>query len=101
GKIDDSEMASILNRDPQFIERTIENVLKEQNLLGVEDDFDIRKRPYWKELKKQFNTAELNSFIYHWGKIIGQFRGDILHTEEVQILDAIKLQIMMEQCLQR
>ena len=38
-------------------------------------------------------------FTYHWGRIIGQFRDDVLPTEELQVIDAIKLEILMNRAL--
>jgi len=57
---------------------------------------NIRKSRYWETLQEQFDASELDSFEYHWKNIVRQFRDDILHTEEMQIVDAIKLQLMMD-----
>lgn len=57
---------------------------------------NIRKSRYWETLLEQFDQSELDSFEYHWKNIVRQFRDDILHTEEMQIVDVIKLQLMMD-----
>ena len=38
-------------------------------------------------------------FSYHWSRIIGQFKDDVLPTEELQVIDAIKLEILMNRSL--
>ena len=42
---------------------------------------------------------ELETFSFHWGKLWAQFGDDVFHTEEIQIIDAIKLQLLMNRCL--
>lgn len=59
---------------------------------------DIRQTRYWEELSQEFSDEELRSFQYHWQNIVKQFKDDILHTEEIQIVDAIKMEIKMHRC---
>lgn len=66
---------------------------------AMEAQYDLKSRPYWQELKKQFSAAELELLLYDWGRIIGQFHGDVYPTEETQILDVIKLDILMNRNL--
>ena len=65
----------------------------------VEATYDLQSRPYWNDLQQQFSKSELEMFVYHWGRIIGQFRDDVLPTEELQVIDAIKLEILMNRAL--
>ena len=51
------------------------------------------------EIKNQFTGEELELFKYHWTRIISQFKDDVLPTEELQILDVIKLEILMSRSL--
>jgi hypothetical protein len=46
---------------------------------------------YWREIQKQFDENEQELFLYHWSRIISQFRDDVLPTEELQVIDAIKI----------
>lgn len=62
-------------------------------------EFDLLSRPYWKELEQQFTQEELEMFKYHWVKIISQFRDDVIPTEELQVVDLIKLDILMNRSL--
>lgn len=66
---------------------------------AVQAEYDLKKRPIWKDIKQQFSKSELDTFLYHWSRIVGQFQGDILPTEELQILDAVKLEILMNRAL--
>ena len=89
--------------------RTVESVEKYLKKLGksfnkheafvVQAEYDIKSRPYWKELKAQFSDDELELFLYHWKQIIAQFRKDVLATEELQIVDTIKLEVLMNRAL--
>ena len=61
--------------------------------------YSLEDRPYWTELKAQFTTDELELFKYHWSRIISQFKDDVFPTEEIQVVDVIKLEILMNRCL--
>ena len=74
----------------------------------IEDRYNIRRKPYWINLKNSFTEKELKLFVYDWKKIINQFQNEVLPTEELQILDLIKTgieQLRAEQerkkCLER
>lgn len=91
------------------LDRAIEPVLKHLSKIGkgpntkknfeVQAAYDLKTRPYWSELQAQFSEDELKLFLYHWSQIVGQFRKDILPTEELQIIDVIKLEILMNRAL--
>lgn len=61
--------------------------------------YSLEDRPYWIELEAQFTTKELELFKYHWSRIISQFKDDVFPTEELQVVDVIKLEILMNRCL--
>ena len=52
-----------------------------------------------KELEKQFSESELEMFQFHFKKMWAQFKDDVFHTEEIQIVDTIKLEILMNRIL--
>lgn len=93
------EIARVLDRDPQ----TVENYIKQKVRIQVTDEesavFDLKERPYWKEIMQQFSQSELDLFTYHWSRIVSQFRDDVTPTEELQIVDLIKLELLMNRCL--
>lgn len=61
--------------------------------------YDLTFRPYWLELKSQFTDEELKLFQYHWSRIISQFKDDVIPTEELQVVDLIKLELLMNRAL--
>lgn len=97
------EIASELDRDPDSIESFIKNKLRRgisrQKQKELNAAYDLKNRPYWSDLKSQFSSQELEMFLFHWGRIISQFRDDVLPTEELQVIDAIKLELLMNRAL--
>jgi hypothetical protein len=95
------EIASRLNRDPNSIKTFIKRKLK----LGLSEEeeiaYSLEDRPYWSELKQQFTTEELELVKYHWSRIIAQFRDDVFPTEEMQVVDVIKLELLMNRSLKQ
>jgi len=66
-----------------------------------EDPYDLRKKPYWRNIKLQFSDDELELFIVLWSQMVGQFKEDVLPTEEMQIIDVIKLEILLNRLLKQ
>jgi predicted transcriptional regulator len=65
----------------------------------VEVDNELKSRPYYRELANQFSPDELKMFEFHFKKMWTQFKDDVFHTEEIQIMDTIKLEILMNRIL--
>jgi|TARA_R110000744_G_scaffold104198_1_gene199590 hypothetical protein len=95
------EIATRLDRDPISIQSYVKEKIGNSTLddREIEALHDLQSRPFWKDLQKQFSEEELQSLLYHWSRIITQFRDDVLPTEELQIIDAIKLEILMNRAL--
>ena len=95
------DIGTHLDRDPVSIEAYIESKLDSSilNDREIEALHDLKSRPFWKDLQAQFSEEELQSLLYHWGRITTQFRDDVLPTEELQIIDAIKLELLMNRAL--
>ena len=93
------EIALELDRSVEAVEDYIKRELK----MGLSEEeqaaYSLEDRPYWKELEAQFTIDELELFKYHWSKIISQFKDDVFPTEEIQVVDVIKLEILMNRCL--
>jgi len=60
---------------------------------------ELRTKPYFKELLNQFSHEELEMFEFHFKKMWSQFKDDVFHTEEMQIIDTIKLEVLMNRIL--
>jgi hypothetical protein len=87
------------------LDRTVESVkeiaegklglnLDNKSKLLYNSKKDIENRPYWPQLQSQFTESELTLFVYHWGLLYQQFKEDITHSEELQIVELIKLEIL-------
>ena len=101
-KMPPEEIAANLEREVEPVIRYLKRIGKTANkvqAITVQAEYDIKSRPYWRELKLQFSEDELELFLYHWKQIVAQFRKDVLATEELQIVDTIKLEVLMNRAL--
>ncbi len=104
------KLAGELNRNPdnvlEFIRRKVASGdFKNPSWLDAHDperqaQYELTIRPYWNELKKQFTDEELQLFKYHWSRVVSQFKDDVTPTEEMQVVDLIKLELLMNRSLQ-
>ena len=102
-------IATELNRDPESILGFIKKKVAKNEIdrpiwmkepEGLEKaQYDLTFRPYWVELQQQFTDDELELFKYHWARIISQFKDDVIPTEELQVVDLIKLELLMNRAL--
>ena len=93
------DIAKQLDRSVNSVEEYIKRKLK-IGLSKVEiAAYSLEDRPYWIELEAQFTESELELFKYHWSRIISQFKDDVFPTEELQVVDVIKLELLMNRCL--
>lgn len=102
-------VANELSRDPKsllsFIKKKVSSGdFPEPSWLtgNIEEEkakYHLKARPYYNELKDQFTADELKLFEYHWTKIIAQFGEDVIATEEIQVVDLIKLELLMNRSL--
>lgn len=60
---------------------------------------NLKKREDWAMIKSQFSEDEIVLFEYHWAKICEQFREEIRYTESLQLLNAIKHEILGNRAL--
>ena len=97
------DIAIHLQRNPQAVKRYIHKTLGGRLAISktsmVQAEYDIQASPIWKELQGQFSEEELALFMYHWRRIIGQFKDDVFPTEEIQVVDTIKLELLMSRTL--
>lgn len=91
-----TEIADALDRRVQSILDFIEN-LPNKKAHSVVDG--VKTRPFWKELEKQFDAGEMEHFADEFAGFIKQFEGEILHSEEIQIVDAVRIGILANRCL--
>lgn len=91
-----SEIAEALDRRVESILDYIEK-LPSKKIQGTIDA--IKTKPFWKELQEQFSEEEIEQFADEYSGFIKQFEGEILHSEEIQIIDAIRIGILANRCL--
>ena len=74
--------------------------LKEMGVNGSKADIlNLRKREDWKVIKGQLTPEELVLFEWHWDNIVQQFKEEIYHTEGMQVINAIKHEILANRML--
>lgn len=69
------------------------------SVIAVTDDVvicqELRDKHEWENLKQELTADELRMFERSYKTLIDQFQGDVLPTEERQIMQAIKLEVFM------
>ena len=96
------EIADKLNRHIDPITLHIKKLGLSEDKRGtfqVQAEYNLKDKPQWKELKTQFSEKELELLLFHWKDVITQFKKDVLPTEEMQILDMVKLEVLMNRAL--
>lgn len=95
------QIAARLDRDPDSVKDWIGKKIgfsaKQKKEAEVANE--LKSKPYYRELKHQFTDEELDMFEFHFKKMWSQFKDDVFHTEEMQIIDTIKLEILMNRIL--
>ena len=92
-----AEIAATLNRTETPIKKFIDKEnLKMRNMTDDEHLLvGLRDRYYFKELKKQFGDPELIFFEHQWVDYFKQFSEDVTHTEEMEILEVIRTEVLI------
>ena len=91
------EIANTLNRTVKPVQKFIDKEnLKMRNMTDVEHLLvGLRDRYYYKELRKQFQDTELIFFEHQWVDYFRQFSEDVTHTEEMEILEVIRTEVLI------
>lgn len=75
----------------------VPNTEAERERITIRDE--LRATETWKRLKDEFIPEELKYFEENYIKLMSQFKGDVLPTEETQIFQLIKFEILMSRNL--
>jgi len=104
-KIEVKLIAKHLSRKASSVKRYItEHIVNPGKSIAAQNlrlEYDIKTRPYWKDIEAQFTEDELPLFVYYWEKTISQFKDDVLPTEELQIVDMVKIELLMSRGLKQ
>jgi len=100
----DSPLSSIarhLNRNVEPIKRYIDQKnLKARDLTDQEHLLStLRNRYYFQELLKQFDDGEITFFEHMWIDYFKQFNEDVVHTEEMQIVEVARTEILINRSM--
>jgi len=100
-KLSCKEMGAHLGRRPAIIsDYIIQNLgVARIEQIKIDTKAHLKTRPFYPDLQKQFDKDELKTFEEQYAKMYAQFKDDVFHTEEMQILDIIKISIMCDRIL--
>lgn len=106
GRMTPEKIASNLNRSLEVIDKFIRKNYKPKQKVesGEETEIfiikqELRNSEQWKILESEFTKDELRLFEEQYIKLMNQFKSNVLPTEETQIFQAIKLDILMHRNL--
>ncbi len=102
-----TEVATKLNRSQSLVEdfARSEGIIYQDDLnddravIQAALNKELRESPEWEALKQEFTEGELDYFGHRFGKLMSQFKEDVLPTEETQIFQLIKFEILMQRNL--
>ena len=96
------EMADHLNRSIDPVRKYIDKKnLKARDLTDDEHLLStLRARYYHAELSKQMSEHEIRFFEQNWIDFFKQFNEDVTHTEEMQILEVIRTEVLINRSME-
>jgi hypothetical protein len=96
-----ADIALHLNRTIEPIKKYIDKAnLKARDLTDHEHLLStLRSRYYFKEIKKQFDDGEITFFEHMWIDYFRQFNEDVVHTEEMQIVEVARTEILINRSM--
>tara|TARA_R110002020_G_scaffold367868_3_gene579775 strand:- start:1498 stop:2274 length:777 start_codon:yes stop_codon:yes gene_type:complete len=96
------EIAKNISRKPDPVRKFIDKEnLKARDLTDSEHLLStLRTKFYYQEFQKQFSDAEIIFFEHNWIDFFRQFNEDVTHTEELQILEVIRTEILINRSME-
>lgn len=96
------EIANHINRKIEPVKKFIDKEnLKARDLTDQEHLLStLRSRYYYKELEKQMSSGEIIFFEHNWVDFYKQFNEDVTHTEEMQILEVIRTEVLINRSME-
>lgn len=96
-----SEIARLLDRNPDSIRKWIDKNTKGDDGHKANINKELKETSSWKQLKQEFNPKELELFQEKYSEFMIQFSKEgILPSERMQIFHLIKSEILASRCLQ-
>lgn len=92
------DISTHLNRAPSWVSEIAKEMEGNLDDEWADDDrtliYSLRNKPFWRDVKKQFDEHERDLYQYHWVSYNNQLGTDVTHAEESQICRVIELEIM-------
>jgi hypothetical protein len=98
---DIEEIGRIMNRRPALLSDYCVSHLGVLPKTKGDTKNMLKKREFYEDLRRQFTSEEMKVFEFHYTNLFQQFQDDVFHTEEGQIIDYAKLEILINRCLMR
>ena len=98
---DIEEIGRVMNRRPALLSDYCINELGVLPKTKGDTKNMLKKREFYEDLRRQFTADEMRVFEFHYTNLFQQFQDDVFHTEEGQIIDYAKLEILINRCLMR
>lgn len=99
------KISEIINRPVDTVRKCVEDKLflnlSDTAKLSRKAEFDIKNSIEWREITKQITVEEQSLFLHHWREILSQFNNDVAHTERLQIIDIVRIEILIGRVLTR
>lgn len=95
-KMSPEEMCNHLNRK---ISTIIDYLQKIPNIQVNNNVERLKAKPFWKILESQFTEDEMGVFADEYFGFLEQVKGELLHAEAGQVIDAIRHGILADRCL--
>lgn len=99
GKMTSEELAEAIGKSVKIVEKEIQNHVKLPTAENNTIRWHLKKLPEWKSLKQQFSNDELNLIEEKYIKYVEQMESNLTATEESQVLNMIKIEILMDRNL--
>lgn len=99
GKMTSEELAEAIGKSVKIVEKEIQNHVKLPTAENNTIRWHLKKLPEWKSLKQQFTNDELNLIEEKYIKYVEQMESNLTATEESQVLNMIKIEILMNRNL--
>ncbi len=101
GTLSAEEIAKLLDRMPDTIQMYIDRVpaAERRPVTPVEAEKlairqELRGSVRWSRLKQELTAEEILFFEEEYVKLMAQFKNNVLHSEETQVFDVIKFEIL-------
>lgn len=93
------DIAAKIGKHPAVVEKIIRSCIVLPKAENNDVRWHLKRSNYWKHLKEGFSEIELNYIEDQYVKYIEQFEGNVVATEEVQVLDLIKIEVLQQRNL--